>query len=66
MNTFIHAFRRISTEEMSAIKENQKMSEISEIIMPDLKLLGSLIKKLLITVAESSVILVFFTDNWQK
>ena len=58
MNTFIHVFQRISTEEIFSIKKNRKMSEISEINMPDSKFHGSLIKNLLISGAELSVILV--------
>ena len=58
MNTFIHCFRRNSTVESFAIKKIEKWSEISEISMPDSKLHGSLIKKLSISVAELSVILV--------
>ena len=58
MNTFIHVFQRISTEDIFSIKKIGKWFEISEIIMPDSKLHGSLIKKLSISVAELSVILV--------
>ena len=58
MNTFIHVFRRISTEHTFLIKKIEKLSEISEINMPDSNLHGSLIKKLSISVAELSVILV--------
>ena len=57
MNTFIHAFfKELVQKKFFRLKKIGKWSEISEINIPDSKLHGSLIKKLLISVAELSAL----------